>query len=71
MIGSIPSYEMRPERQQQFIQIGEESCSPQSPAIVFHGQNLGTKPAPNPSGRPSNQPPLCPVTITGNSGLDY
>ena len=45
--------------------------SPRAPSIVVRGQNLGAQPAPNPSGSPSNQPPLCPVTIQGNAGLDY
>ena len=44
--------------------------SQQNPSIVVHGTNLGSKPAPNPSGSPSNQP-LCPVVIKGNVGLDY
>ena len=43
----------------------------QNPSFVIHGQNLGKRPAPNPSGSPSNKPPLCPVTIQGNAGLDY
>ena len=44
--------------------------TPQNPAFVVQGMNLGTRPAPNPSGSPSNQP-LCPVLIKGNAGLDY
>ncbi len=44
--------------------------TPQAPSIVVHGTNLGSEPAPNPSGSPSNQP-LCPVVIKGNAGLDY
>ncbi len=44
--------------------------TPQNPSIVVHGNNLGTEPAPNPAGSPSNQP-LCPVVIKGNAGLDY
>ena len=44
--------------------------TPQIPSVVVQGNEFRHKPAPNPTGSPSNQP-LCPVVIKGNAGLDY
>lgn len=40
-----------------------------SPTFVVHGKNLGTKPAPSPTGHPAGQGG-CP-TIAGDTGYDY
>jgi hypothetical protein len=46
------------------------SGSPARPVFTLGGSGL-SMPQPNPKTSPSNKPPLCPLVISGNAGLNY
>jgi hypothetical protein len=46
------------------------SGTPARPVFTLNGSGL-SMPQPNPTTSPSNKPPLCPLVISGNAGLNY